>query len=100
MPQGLIVKALSGYYYVLPEGVALLEGNTVTCRGRGVFKNRNITPLVGDRVMYEDTENGEGNRYGNPSSLFGAHSSADCECERGCARFFGDRACSEFAAVG
>ncbi|MGG1554531.1 ribosome small subunit-dependent GTPase A [Paenibacillus ferrarius] len=60
MPQGSIVKALSGYYYVLPEGAALEEGNTVTCRGRGVFKNKKITPLVGDRVMYEETENGEG----------------------------------------
>ncbi|WNR46580.1 ribosome small subunit-dependent GTPase A [Paenibacillus roseipurpureus] len=60
MPQGLIVKALSGYYYVLPEGTVLHEGNTVTCRGRGVFKNKKITPLVGDRVMFEATENGEG----------------------------------------
>ncbi|TXK85691.1 ribosome small subunit-dependent GTPase A [Paenibacillus sp. N3.4] len=60
MPQGYIVKALSGYYYVLPEGAVLHETKTITCRGRGVFKNRNITPLVGDRVMYEETENGEG----------------------------------------
>lgn len=60
MPQGYIVKALSGYYYVLPEEADLREAKTVTCRGRGVFKNRNITPLVGDRVMYEETENGEG----------------------------------------
>ncbi|MDD9270186.1 ribosome small subunit-dependent GTPase A [Paenibacillus sp. GCM10023248] len=60
MPQGTIVKALSGYYYVLPEGAELQEANMVTCRGRGVFKNRKITPLVGDRVMYEETENGEG----------------------------------------
>ncbi|NOU76303.1 ribosome small subunit-dependent GTPase A [Paenibacillus sp. LMG 31458] len=60
MPQGYIVKALSGYYYVLPEEADLRETKTVTCRGRGVFKNRNITPLVGDRVMYAETENGEG----------------------------------------
>ncbi|NQX65639.1 ribosome small subunit-dependent GTPase A [Paenibacillus alba] len=60
MPQGTITKALSGYYYVLPEGAELAAANTITCRGRGVFKNRNITPLVGDRVMYEETENGEG----------------------------------------
>ena len=100
MPQGLIVKALSGYYYVLPEGAALREGNTVTCRGRGVFKNRNITPLVGDRVVYEDTENGEGTVTEILPRYFGAYSSADRQCERGCARFFGDRACSEFAAVG
>jgi ribosome biogenesis GTPase len=60
MPQGMIVKALSGYYYVLPEGAELQDVNTITCRGRGVFKNRKITPLVGDRVMFEETENGEG----------------------------------------
>ncbi|BFT73166.1 MULTISPECIES: ribosome small subunit-dependent GTPase A [Paenibacillus] len=60
MPQGMIVKALSGYYYVLPEGAELQDANMVTCRGRGVFKNRKITPLVGDRVVFEETENGEG----------------------------------------
>jgi ribosome biogenesis GTPase len=60
MPQGIIVKALSGYYYVLPEGDELHVDATVQCRARGVFKNRGISPLVGDRVMYELTENGEG----------------------------------------
>ncbi|MCZ8520196.1 MULTISPECIES: ribosome small subunit-dependent GTPase A [Paenibacillus] len=58
MPAGLIVKALSGYYYVLPEGAA--ESETVQCRARGVFKKRGISPLVGDRVEFELTENGEG----------------------------------------
>jgi ribosome biogenesis GTPase len=57
MPQGLIVKALSGYYYVLPEGQG---GETVQCRARGIFKKRGISPLVGDRVMFTVTENGEG----------------------------------------
>ncbi|NEW05467.1 ribosome small subunit-dependent GTPase A [Paenibacillus sp. SYP-B3998] len=60
MPKGSIVKALSGYYYVLPEGMELRDTETITCRGRGVFKNRNITPLVGDQVIYVETENGEG----------------------------------------
>jgi len=60
MPQGVIVKALSGYYYVLPEGADLRTAVTVTCRARGVFRKKNITPLVGDTVMYELTENGEG----------------------------------------
>jgi len=65
MPAGLIVKALSGYYYVLPESAegstaSSIEEATVQCRARGVFKKRNITPLVGDRVQYELTENGEG----------------------------------------
>lgn len=56
MPEGLIVKALSGYYYVQnPEG-----GEPVQCRGRGIFKKRGESPLVGDRVVYSETENGEG----------------------------------------
>jgi ribosome biogenesis GTPase / thiamine phosphate phosphatase len=56
MPEGLIVKALSGYYYV--QG---LEGGTpVQCRGRGIFKKRGESPLVGDRVVFSETENGEG----------------------------------------
>lgn len=57
MPQGVIVKALSGYYYVLP---AQAEAEPVQCRARGIFKKKGINPLVGDRVMYEVTENGEG----------------------------------------
>ncbi|ANE47484.1 GTPase RsgA [Paenibacillus swuensis] len=56
MPEGLIVKALSGYYYVLPDE----GGVTIQCRARGIFKNRGESPLVGDRVLYDLTENGEG----------------------------------------
>ncbi|MUT66831.1 ribosome small subunit-dependent GTPase A [Paenibacillus sp. NEAU-GSW1] len=62
--KGRIVKALSGYYYVLPDadaGDSENEGQaTVQCRARGVFKKRGITPLVGDDVVYSLTENGEG----------------------------------------
>ncbi|MNK08730.1 putative ribosome biogenesis GTPase RsgA [compost metagenome] len=58
MPEGLIIKALSGYYYVKKAGDE--PGRPVQCRGRGVFKKRGITPLVGDRVIFEHTENGEG----------------------------------------
>ncbi|WP_019533659.1 ribosome small subunit-dependent GTPase A [Paenibacillus ginsengihumi] len=58
MPTGLIVKALSGYYYVLPDGGD--SGEPVQCRARGVFKKRGVSPLVGDRVSFELTENGEG----------------------------------------
>lgn len=57
MPEGLIVKALSGYYYVLPDAS---EAKTIQCRGRGILRMRNVSPLVGDRVIYELTENGEG----------------------------------------
>ncbi|WP_276352594.1 ribosome small subunit-dependent GTPase A [Cohnella caldifontis] len=56
MPEGTIVKALSGYYYVRPAA----GGDPVQCRARGVFKKRGESPLVGDRVAYSETENGEG----------------------------------------
>ena len=56
MPEGIIVKALSGYYYVQGPG----DAAPVQCRGRGIFKKRGETPLVGDRVRYSETENGEG----------------------------------------
>ncbi|GLX68407.1 ribosome small subunit-dependent GTPase A [Paenibacillus glycanilyticus] len=57
--KGRIVKALSGYYYVLPNEAESTE-RTVQCRARGVFKKRGLTPLVGDDVVYSLTENGEG----------------------------------------
>lgn len=47
MPQGMIVKALSGFYYV-ENG-----RGQVRCRARGLFRKRNVTPLVGDHVAYE-----------------------------------------------
>ncbi|WP_010269773.1 ribosome small subunit-dependent GTPase A [Paenibacillus senegalensis] len=59
MSQGTIVKALSGYYYVLPDGQGPGDPR-IQCRGRGIFKKKKITPLVGDRVEFALTENGEG----------------------------------------
>ncbi|SFI30029.1 ribosome biogenesis GTPase [Paenibacillus sp. UNC496MF] len=56
---GRIVKALSGYYYVRPEVAAPGEAD-VQCRARGIFKKRGESPLVGDVVDFEETENGEG----------------------------------------
>jgi len=56
MTTGLIVKALSGFYYVMPDD----GGSIVQCRARGVFKKRGITPLVGDRVAFEVEATGEG----------------------------------------
>ncbi|MFT9847917.1 ribosome small subunit-dependent GTPase A [Aneurinibacillus sp. REN35] len=53
MPQGRIVKALAGYYYVQDADVLW------QCRARGVFRKRGITPLVGDEVIYE-TNGSEG----------------------------------------
>jgi ribosome biogenesis GTPase / thiamine phosphate phosphatase len=62
MPEGIIIKALSGYYYVKPlrDGVIATEEEAVQCRGRGILKKKGIAPLVGDRIIYVLTENGEG----------------------------------------
>jgi ribosome biogenesis GTPase len=57
MPQGLIVKALSGYYYVMPDDDHKAR---VQCRGRGLFRKQEITPLVGDRVQFERSDHEEG----------------------------------------
>ena len=45
MKQGVILKALSGFYYVFADG------QTYACRARGKFRHRHIIPLVGDRVL-------------------------------------------------
>ncbi|RNF40643.1 ribosome small subunit-dependent GTPase A [Planococcus salinus] len=56
MPKGQIRKALSGFYYVLDQ-----DGERyIQCRGRGVFRNRKITPLVGDFVDYAADNDLEG----------------------------------------
>ncbi|MET1013771.1 MAG: ribosome small subunit-dependent GTPase A [Paenisporosarcina sp.] len=54
MSKGQIRKALSGFYYV-QDGQEFIR-----CRGRGVFRNRGVNPLVGDFVDYEveGTSNG------------------------------------------
>lgn len=54
MPNGQIRKALSGFYYV-KDGEKQIQ-----CRGRGVFRNKGITPLVGDHVEYEVEGNNDG----------------------------------------
>lgn len=56
---GRIVKALSGFYYVRPESDAAGD-RMIQCRARGIFKKRGESPLVGDLVGYEETDNGEG----------------------------------------
>lgn len=54
MHEGKIIKALSGFYYVL-------DGEqTIQCRGRGVFRKNKINPLVGDYVVYQAENNREG----------------------------------------
>ena len=52
--EGKILKALSGFYYVN------CSGEIVTCRARGNFRNENITPLVGDDVKIQLSDNSTG----------------------------------------
>jgi ribosome biogenesis GTPase len=54
MPEGKIIKALSGFYYVLSGD------ETIQCRGRGVFRKNKVTPLVGDEVVFQAENNTEG----------------------------------------
>ncbi|KKE78328.1 ribosome small subunit-dependent GTPase A [Oceanobacillus caeni] len=54
MAEGRIIKALSGFYYVKSND------NLYQCRGRGVFRNKKITPLVGDMVEFEINGPNEG----------------------------------------
>lgn len=54
MPEGRIIKALSGFYYVESDGLVY------QCRGRGLFRKNKVTPLVGDYVIFEKSNPGEG----------------------------------------
>ena len=53
--EGIIFKALSGFYYV-DDG----SGTITACRGRGKLRHEKITPLVGDRVEFTPLDNGQG----------------------------------------
>ena len=54
MEQGIIVKALSGFYYVQSGE------ECVVCRGRGKLRRDGVSPLVGDRVGFERAGDGSG----------------------------------------
>lgn len=54
MANGRIIKALSGFYYVqTSDGI-------YQCKGRGVFRNKKISPLVGDFVSFSADNPDEG----------------------------------------
>lgn len=46
--QGKIIKGIAGFYYVHTGDTGVYE-----CNAKGVFRNRNIKPLVGDDVEIE-----------------------------------------------
>lgn len=76
--KGLVVRAISGFYFVLPLECFVQEKDKevfrklldeyfleykeylVTCKGRGILKNQGQVILVGDVVEYELKEDGTG----------------------------------------
>lgn len=54
MANGIILKALSGFYYVDTGD------QVITCRARGKFRHNHQTPLVGDQVSFTDLGDGTG----------------------------------------
>ncbi len=52
--EGVIIKALSGFYYVDDRS------DVYACRGRGKHRYEKVTPLVGDRVEFTPLDNGQG----------------------------------------
>ena len=54
MSEGIIIKALSGFYYVAgTEGI-------ISCKAKGKFRYDGMSPLVGDRVEYQLSADGSG----------------------------------------
>ena len=51
---GIILKALSSFYYVENDGVIY------ECKARGNFRKSRISPLVGDKVEFDITEGEKG----------------------------------------
>lgn len=55
MEKGLLLKGIGGFYYVETQSDGILE-----CKARGVFRNKEVSPLAGDLVMVERTEPDKG----------------------------------------
>ena len=60
--KGQIIKAMSGFYYVRPDKGEKADipfsysEEAYQCRAKGLFRKKGISPLVGDRVVFELTE--------------------------------------------
>ena len=46
--QGKIIKGIAGFYYVYVPAKGVFE-----CKAKGIFRNKNIKPLVGDNVIID-----------------------------------------------
>ena len=54
--KGKIIKGIAGFYYVhVPQ-----EDKVFECKAKGIFRNQNIKPLVGDDVEIDTDDQVEG----------------------------------------
>ena len=54
MPEGIIGKGIGGFYYVYYNDLI------IECKIRGIFRNKKITPIVGDNVVFEMVSESKG----------------------------------------
>ena len=52
--QGKIIKGIAGFYYVHNP-----EKGVYACKAKGIFRNENIKPLVGDMAEFHVTHEGD-----------------------------------------
>ena len=64
MTEGIIIKALSGFYYVQTSD------GLVSCKARGRFRLDGTSPLVGDRVLVSVDKDGSGEIFRNVKTEF------------------------------
>lgn len=50
MREGLLVKSISGEYTVFSDGERFV------CKARGLFRHQDITPMVGDKVSFDEND--------------------------------------------
>ena len=56
--QGKIIKGIAGFYYV-----HVVHSGIYECKAKGIFRNKNIKPLVGDNVLIDVVD--EADKKGN-----------------------------------
>jgi len=56
LKSGIILKSLSGFYYVEDSE----SSKVITCRARGVFRKDDVKPVVGDSVKFTVESDGSG----------------------------------------
>jgi len=67
--KGRIIRGIAGFYYVYVSGVGIFE-----CKAKGVFRNKNEKPLVGDLVLVSSVVDTDKERPGSIDEILERHS--------------------------